>query len=142
MASCLLKVLTSDTIQKRTLTVWCDNCAGQNKNRMVLMVLIYAVINNLVDNIKLKFLVSRHSYMPCDRDFGIIEKWKKVSTLMIFEEMAEMITEAKNVQPFNVVKMTEEDFYDLASVCDTLLNTSPIKISSASWIRISRESAQ
>ena len=119
--------------------MWCDNCAGQNKNRIVLMVLIYAVVNNLVDNINLKFLVSGHSYMPCDRDFGIIEKRKKVSNPMIPDEIAEMITEAKNVQPFNVVKMTEEDFYDFASVCDTLLHTSPIKISSASWIRISRD---
>ncbi|GFQ76598.1 hypothetical protein TNCT_363091 [Trichonephila clavata] len=57
---------------------------------------------------------------------------------MVPEEIAEMIAEARHVQPFNVVMMKEEDFYDISAQCDTFLNTSPIKISTASWIKISR----
>ncbi|GFQ90773.1 uncharacterized protein TNCT_234071 [Trichonephila clavata] len=78
VASCLLKVITSNLTPKRNLTVWCDNCAGPNKNRMVLMIMIYAVAKNILDCIEFKFLVSGHSYMPCDCDFGIIEKRKRV----------------------------------------------------------------
>ncbi|GFQ78871.1 uncharacterized protein TNCT_122361 [Trichonephila clavata] len=139
VASCLLKVITSNLTPKRNLTVWCDNCAGQNKNRIVLMIMIYAVAKNILDCIEFKFLVSGHSYMPCDRDFGIIEKRKRLCKPMVPEEIAEMIAEARHVQPFNVVMMKEEDFYDIFAQCDTFLNTSPIKISTASWIKISRE---
>ncbi|GFY48739.1 uncharacterized protein TNIN_496691 [Trichonephila inaurata madagascariensis] len=75
--------------------------------------------------------------MPCDRDFGFIERRKRVCKPMVPEEIAEMIAEAQHVQPFNVVMM-KEDFYDISAQCDTFLNTSPIKISTASWIKISR----
>ncbi|GFQ85298.1 uncharacterized protein TNCT_137631 [Trichonephila clavata] len=137
VASCLLKVITSNLTLKRNLTVWCDNCAGQNKNRMVLMIMIYAVAKYILDCIEFKFLVSGHSYLPFDRDFGIIEKRKRICKPMVPEEIAEMIAEARHVQPFNVVMM-KEDFYDISAQCDTFLNTSPIKISTASWIKISR----
>lgn len=30
-----------------------------------------------VNEIDYKFLVSGHSYLPCDQDFGLIEKQKK-----------------------------------------------------------------
>ncbi|GFQ84370.1 hypothetical protein TNCT_176471 [Trichonephila clavata] len=57
---------------------------------------------------------------------------------MVPEEIAEMIAEARHVQLFNVVMMKEEDFYNISAQCDTFLNTSPIKISTAFWIKISR----
>lgn len=103
------------------------------------MVLIYAVAKKYFDTIDLKFLVSGHSYMPCDRDFGIIEKRKKVCSTMVPEEVASMVRDAKHFQPFNVVMMTSDDFYDFAKESDTFLNTAPIKISNLSWIRISRD---
>ncbi|GFR14348.1 uncharacterized protein TNCT_355691 [Trichonephila clavata] len=81
VASCLLKVITSNSTPKGNLTVWCDNFSGQNKNRMVLMIMIYDVAKNILDCIEFKFLVSGHSYMPCDCDFGIIEKRKEFANL-------------------------------------------------------------
>ncbi|KAJ4449214.1 hypothetical protein ANN_00611 [Periplaneta americana] len=50
---------------------------GQNKNQMILMVLIYIIAKKHFDSVDLKFLVSEHSYMSCGREFGIIEKRKK-----------------------------------------------------------------
>ncbi|KAJ4443931.1 hypothetical protein ANN_05720 [Periplaneta americana] len=44
---------------------------------MILMVLIYIIAKKHFGSVDLKFLVSEHSYMPCDREFGIIEKRKK-----------------------------------------------------------------
>ncbi|KAL4090146.1 hypothetical protein QTP88_025045 [Uroleucon formosanum] len=139
IASCLLNAITSGMTTKKKLQIWCDNCAGQNKNRVILIVLIYAIAKKYFDTIDLKFLVSGHSYMPCDRDFGIIEKRKKVCSTMVPEEVASMVRDAKHFQPFNVVMMTSDDFYDFAKEADTFLNTAPIKISNLSWIRISRD---
>ncbi|KAJ4429755.1 hypothetical protein ANN_21959 [Periplaneta americana] len=44
---------------------------------MILMVLIYIIAKKHFDSMDLKFLVSQHSYMLCDREFGIIEKREK-----------------------------------------------------------------
>ncbi|KAF6212826.1 hypothetical protein GE061_010535 [Apolygus lucorum] len=71
----------------------------QNKNRMVLMTFIWVVAMNYFEKVDLKFLVSGHSYMPRDRDFGI-EKRKKVCKTMMPEEVADMIRDAKTTQPF------------------------------------------
>lgn len=106
---------------------------------MILLVLIYAVAKKYFDTIDLKFLVSRHSHMPCDRDFGIIEKRKKVCSRMVPEEVAAMVRDAKHFHQFNVVMMTSDDFYDFAKESDTFLNTAHIKINNLSWIRISRD---
>ncbi|GFV60546.1 uncharacterized protein TNCV_3471811 [Trichonephila clavipes] len=75
--------------------------------------------------------------MPCDRDFGIIKKRKRVGKHMVPEEIAEMIAEAPHAQPFNAVMM-KEDFYDISAQCDIFLKASPIQISTASRIKISR----
>lgn len=139
VSSCLLKVITSlGFTHKKSLQIWCDNCAGQNKNRMVLMTLIWVVAMNYFEKVDLKFLVSGHSYMPCDRDFGIIEKRKKVCKTMVPGEVADMIRDAKSTQPFQVVNMGPADFKDIARCSDTFLNTAGLKISTVSWIQISR----
>ncbi len=73
------------------LEIWCDNCVGQNKNRMVLIMILFLVLKGYYEIIDLKFLVSGHSYMPCDRDFDVIEKRKRVSKCMVPEEVQEMV---------------------------------------------------
>ncbi|KAF6210131.1 hypothetical protein GE061_015887 [Apolygus lucorum] len=83
----------------------------QNKNRMVLMTLIWVVAMNYFEKVDLKFLIPGHSYMPRDRDFGI-EKRKKVFKTMMPGEVADMIRDAKTTQPFQVVNMGPADFKD------------------------------
>ncbi|GFY64013.1 uncharacterized protein TNIN_120761 [Trichonephila inaurata madagascariensis] len=134
IASCLLKVITSNLTPKRNLTVWCGNCSGKYDD---LIIMIYAVAKNILDFIEFKFLVSGHSYIPYDREFNIIEK-KRIYKPMVPVEIAKMIAETRHVQPFNVVMM-KEVFYDISAQCDTFLNTLPIKISTSFWIKISRE---
>lgn len=43
IASCSLKVISSSNTTKRLMQVWCANCAGENNNCRILMVLIYIV---------------------------------------------------------------------------------------------------
>lgn len=52
IASCILKAVTSKVTYKKRLTVWSDNCAGQNKNKMLLFLWIYLVASmKLIINI-------------------------------------------------------------------------------------------
>ncbi|KAJ8941649.1 hypothetical protein NQ314_010293 [Rhamnusium bicolor] len=83
IASTILKVLNSGITEEKHLLVWSDNCAGQNKNRMVIYVLVFLVLHQVFDTIEYNFLISGHSFMCCDRDFALIEKRKRVMKAII-----------------------------------------------------------
>ena len=53
-----------------------------------------------------------HSYLPCDRDFGIIEKKLKVVEVFTQDNYIELLKLSKIRNPFKVVKMEITDFLD------------------------------
>ncbi|CAL4112496.1 unnamed protein product, partial [Meganyctiphanes norvegica] len=115
--SCLLKWIELNKSDGfKNLIIFADNCAGQNKN-------IYVVLNCLrllqlgdFDSIKIEFMVAGHSYMPCDRAFGSIEKKiRKQATINNPDEYAKLIQTA-TTGGINVVRMTQEDFYDIKAL--------------------------
>nr|CAH7725055.1 unnamed protein product [Callosobruchus chinensis] len=66
------------SVKESYLCLWSDNCNGQNKGKMVLIALIYHVATGEFSQIDQQFLVSGHTYLPCDRGFAQIEKRKRV----------------------------------------------------------------
>lgn len=107
IASCLLRFLNSGFTNKKSLILWCDNCDGQNKNKFVLFTLIFLVSIGLFDSIEQRFLVSGHSFMPCDRDFALIEKRKRLMKAYIPEDLIEVIHSARYNPPFEVIDMIQ-----------------------------------
>ena len=92
-----IKVLKSENVAlKQKLVVWSDNCIGQNKNRIILFLFIYLVANGFFEEIEHKFLLSGHSYLPCDRDFAQIEKRKKVTKNFVPADLENMIRQARH----------------------------------------------
>ena len=59
--------------------MYSDQCGGQNRNIKVAVLCQYIVSSSQfsVKVIEHKFLVSGHSYLPCDQDFGLVQKRKK-----------------------------------------------------------------
>ncbi|KAJ8884158.1 hypothetical protein PR048_016015 [Dryococelus australis] len=54
------------------------------------MAIICLVSKGFFESVELKYLVSeQHSFMDCDRDFGVIEKKSKVSNPMVLKELEE-----------------------------------------------------
>jgi hypothetical protein len=104
---------------------------------MMLMALIQLVTKGIFDEIDMKFLVSGHSYMPCDRDFGVIEKRRKVCRAMVPEELMEVVRLARRKKPFQVIQMKSDDFLDLAAAAGQFLNTAKLQISKVACIRVS-----
>lgn len=57
---------------------------------------------------------------------------------MVPSELEEMVRDCKFDNPFNVVEMASEDFISFSSLSDQFLNTIKLKISSVSWIKITK----
>lgn len=58
----------------RTVTVWCDNCGGQNKNSYIVWYLLFLVQSGIVREAQLKFFQKGHTKNACDRGFGSVKK--------------------------------------------------------------------
>lgn len=64
---------------KKTVTLYSDSCAGQNKNSHIVSMfftLLYKKKKTLKE-INHKFLEPGHTHMECDCDHSLIEKQKK-----------------------------------------------------------------
>ena len=78
VASCLKDfVLTKLPNDVKHLTAWSDSCGGQNRNIKVCAMWMHLLEKSQLESIDHKFLDSGHSYLPCDSDFGDIEKHAK-----------------------------------------------------------------
>lgn len=117
IASCLSKWLDDHfggepAQELTTLSIFADNCAGQNKNLQMVLFLLRQIHSRRLVRVELSFLVSGHSYMPCDRSFGVIEKEiRGFPNLYTPNDFQLTIKRAQNPQ-FPVFVMTSQDFYD------------------------------
>ena len=59
------------------LKIFSDNCGGQNKNINVALTCLKQIHTDRFSKIEHFFMEPGHSYLPCDRDFGHIEKKTK-----------------------------------------------------------------
>lgn len=72
-----------------SLRLFCDGCSGQNKNSIVvsmLMFWLYHMAPAILNSILLVFPVRGHSFLPADRVFGRIEKISKKRTEILKKE--------------------------------------------------------
>ena len=60
------------------LHLFCDNCAGQNKNHAMVRMLMALTEIKMFKKIKLYFPMRGHSFLPCDRAFGLIKRKLKL----------------------------------------------------------------
>lgn len=125
IASCLLKFILSLPSNVAHLTAFSDNAGGQNKSHFIVKFWFYVIRNTNIQTVDHKFLVSGHSFMECDQNFGLIENAKKNSDREVFvPEHWETIV-AKANKKFMVVRMTQEDFITLESLKRFLKDTVP-----------------
>ena len=96
-----------------TLNLYSDGCGGQNKNRFVIMYLYSLVKLGRFKKIKHVFLIRGHSFLPCDRDFGVIEqKKRKKERVYVPKEWMTLIETARKRKPFDVVGADQSIFHD------------------------------
>lgn len=120
--------------------MWCDNCAGQNKNKMLVFAMFYLVASGWFESIECRFLVSGHSFMPCDQDFAMIEKRKRRVAAMVPAEIKEMIQSSKLNNPFDVVDIEDGDIIDFNVMANQFLNMTKMGISNVTGFKVTMQS--
>ena len=122
VSSCLLeycKQLAEAGV--RTVTAYSDSCGGQNRNYKVALMWSYICQKYKFQEINHKFLVSGHSYLPNDADFGIIEKsLRKKSYIYTYDEWCAEVQTCCKKNPYKIVKMTSDKFVSIRKLTDVL----------------------
>lgn len=142
IGSCILKYVTA-TFRKlqqgeeRKLIVWSDRCIGQNNNWTILNVYHYLITSGFFTEIQQKFLVSGHSFLPCDRDFAVIERARKNKQALVPSDWKYIIASAKINCPFLVFEMSQSDFKDIDGFSNG--TKKKLQITKFTWYKLSAD---
>lgn len=74
-----------------------------------------------------RHLKKRHTFLPNDRDFGVIEKFKKGQMAYVPEDYVKIIKYARTSCPFEVVTQTKDDVTDYMAFSKTHMKTTMLK---------------
>jgi len=107
-----------------SLYIFSDNCASQNKN-MILTYFYHTLVGlNRFEKIVHRYPEPGHSFMPCDRSFGLVEKQKrKIERIHLPQEWNNVIRNTS--RNFIVSPMKREDFIDFKLFFDSQYLKSP-----------------
>lgn len=139
VVSCILKHIKKLRSEKHIIA-YSDMCTGQNRNiKVALMWLkIVQALDNNVEIIDHKFLISGHSFLPNDRDFAVIEMaLKKNNLLYVPQDYYKIIKKCRKGNNFILNEMRQEDFVSTKLLEDAIFKR--VKNSdgeSVNWLRI------
>lgn len=147
IASCILKYISSnynDLLpgEVRKLIIWSDRCVGQNNNWTMIALCQYLIKTKYFTEINQKFLTSGHSFLPCDRDFALIEKKKKTARLYVPEDVCHLIESARPSNPFKVYPMLQEDFKNFNVLLENINRDTKCKITEGRWLQITDDNPE
>lgn len=138
VTSMLLHYLKNN-IHNRSLVIFSDGCPGQNKN-YVMLHFLYSLVHvlKIVDSVEYVFPMRGHSYLPNDSDFALIEKKKRrLERAERPEDWDKIILNARTKPtPFHLVKMRQDDFFDIKSATASFFLKSPKPAITIKKIRI------
>ena len=91
---------------------------GQNKN-FTMLSLMHLLVASAGGSLKLthKFLVPGHTFLPCDRSFGVIDRARRhAMNIFVPEDWCHLVETCRRQNPFKVIRMKQDDFYTFKSV--------------------------
>ena len=101
------------------LTVIMDNCAGQNKYRMVLRMMALIHELGLYNRINIAFLVAGHTKNVCDRLFNLLKYVYRKTDVFLFDQLVSVLNNAEDV---TAVHVEMADFKDWDGFEDQIYN--------------------
>ena len=93
ISSCVIKHLKVQASSKKRVTICSDTCTGQNRNIKMTLALMRFVQSNetSIEVIDQTFLVSGHSFLPNDSDFGSVELAPKDKSIYLPHQWCEIM---------------------------------------------------
>ena len=98
VCSCLQSTILSRHTNAKRLVVFSDSCCGQNKNKAILDMWAGMAQGNPYDQVDHMYLIKGHTYLPNDRDFAQIEKYKKKCEVVLPHNYDNVIKEARTTK--------------------------------------------
>lgn len=125
VASCIHHWIKQNTNDRVTnLYVFSDNCAEQNKNKNLVLMYLREIHQSSLIHIEQIYLISGHSTMPCDSQFGQIEqniKRQYNNIIYTINDYIKAIATAVS-ERFSVVKMKQPDFLNFDELQKFVVN--------------------
>ncbi|XP_050519034.1 uncharacterized protein LOC126893129 [Diabrotica virgifera virgifera] len=149
IGSCILKYLeekaNATNNNNLEIILYSDNCCGQQKNKFIMGMYLYAVQKYNIKSITHKFLIAGHTQNEGDNVHSVIEKQikraLKSGPIYIPTDYVKLIQSArKKGNPYKVTELGYQDFMDLKTLSqqigsnynklsdNELIRTSDIKI--------------
>ena len=100
-----------------SVSLFCDSCSGQNRNRIVISSLP-VMLDNLqnIKKIQITFLLPGHTSMPVDSVYGTIERFVRKRAVWAPSEWPAFIRAARvNPFPYEAIKLEHGDFLNWSS---------------------------
>ncbi|CAG9773480.1 unnamed protein product [Ceutorhynchus assimilis] len=147
IGSCLLHYC-KNFVKEKKLIMYSDQCGGQNRNIKMALICDFIATSTefTVNEIDHKFLVSGHSYLPCDQDFGIVEKEKKFhKDIFLPVHWVTVIKSARKKKPFQVIEISGKDFFSTRVLENSITNRkvsengSKVEWMKMQWLRYTSE---
>ena len=115
VASLLFKYLTEQFFDKdkgprKEITIIMDNCAGQNKNRMVLRLIILLVELGYYKRVNCLFLVVGHTKNACDRFFNLLKLKYRQSNVYSMDDLLKVLSTCEAIEPEALAEGDIKDF--------------------------------
>jgi hypothetical protein len=129
------------------IVMFSDCCGGQNRSIKTAVAFMHFVQQDY-HNIKVidhKFMVSGHSFLPNDADFGVIEAYNKTRSIYDPDDWYEGIMKSKKKRPFHLKVMTQSEFISVESLLKNITKRKtnnlkePVNWLKIQWLRYTRE---
>ncbi|KAJ8732654.1 hypothetical protein PYW07_015253 [Mythimna separata] len=137
VSSCLLDFVKANVDQgAKEFRFWSDNCAGQNCNRFVFSLYVYAAKKFNI-SITHRFLQKGHTQNEGDSVHSVIERASQTRTIYTPHEWRLLVRWAKNEGESYVVRnVTQNDVFDFKCLVNNKVWMKDIKGKKINWSNI------
>ena len=123
VCSLLKETVLERHTEAKPLVLFSDSCCGQNKNKAILTLWAQLSESEHYEQIDHFYLIRGHTFLSNDRDFAVIEKYKKKHHPLLPTEYTEIIKGARIIQPFEVKTIKGEDIKDYKTLGDKTIKS-------------------
>ena len=118
------------------VTLYSDNCGGQNKNRYFSTALMFALQESRhFETIEHKFLESGHTDMEVDSVHAAVEHAKRHVPVYIPSDWETVCRFARKRNPYNIIALSHEQFLNFKEMSKSATHLSQVNWKHACWIK-------